>query len=85
VLILILLWQKLINRIGFSPTELPMPIVAIVMLIAMHLYRRGLISIDKIKALYNKIETLLNKIKKFTKNCFAKIDTNLEVYILETV
>ena len=62
-----------------------MPIVAIVMLIAMHLYRRGLISIDKIKALYNKIETLLNKIKKSTKNCFVRMDINLEVYIPKTM
>jgi len=73
------------DRIGFSPTELLVLIVTIAMLGAMHLYRRSLVSIDKIKALYNKIETLLNKIKKSVRDCLARIDINLEVYILETV
>jgi len=61
------------------------PIITITMLGAMHLYRRGLASTNKIKALYNKIETLLNKTKKSTKNYLAKMYVNLEVYILETM
>ena len=59
--------------------------MAIAISVAIHLYRKGLISIDKIKALYNKIETLFNKMKKSAKDCLARIDTNLEVYILETI
>jgi len=70
---------------GFSPIELLVPIITIAILGAIHLRRRGLVSIDKIKALYNKIETLLNKIKKSTKNCFVRMDINLEVYIPKTM
>ena len=65
--------------------ELLVLIVTIAMLGAMYLYRRGLVSIDEIKALYNKIETLFNKIKKSARDYFAKIDVNPEVYILETM
>ena len=78
-------WQKPIDRIGFTPTKLPVLIVAIAMLAATHLHRRGLISIDEIKALHNKIEALLNKIKKSTRDCLAGIDANPGVYIPETV
>jgi len=70
---------------GFTPTELLVLIITIAILAATHLYRRGLISIDKIKALYNKIEALLNKTKKSTRDCLTRIDTNPDVYILETV
>jgi len=61
------------------------PIVIIAILEAIHLRRRGLASINKIKAFYNKIETLLNKIKKSARDCFARIDVNPEVYIPETM
>jgi len=60
-------------------------IVTIAILVATHLYRRGLISIDKIKTLYNKIEALLNKVKKFTRDCLTGIDANPDVYIPEIV
>jgi len=59
--------------------------MTIAILAATYLYRRGFISIDKIKALYNKIEALLNKIKKSTRDCLTRIDPNLDVYIPETV
>ena len=62
-----------------------MPIVAIAILIAMHLYKRGLASIDKIKTLYNKIKTLFNKTKKSAKDYLARMDANPEIYILEIV
>jgi len=73
------------DKIGFSPTELLVLIITITILGAMYLHRRGFISIDKIKALYNKIETLFNKIKKSTKDYLARMDINLEVYIPETM
>ena len=62
-----------------------MLIVTIAILVATHLYRRGLASIDKIKTLYNKIEALLNKVKKFTRDCLTGIDVNPDVYIPEIV
>jgi len=85
VSILIFTWQKPIDRMGFTPTKLPVLIVAIAMSTATHLYRRGLASIDKIKTLHNEIEALLNKIKKSTRDCFARIDINLDIYIPETM
>ena len=62
-----------------------MLIVVIAILAATHLHRRGLASIDKIKALHNEIEALLNKTKKSTRDCLARMDANPDVYIPETV
>ena len=73
------------DRIGFSLTELLVPIVTITISRAIYLYKRGLTSTDKIKALYNKIKTLLNKTKKSTKDCLTGMDINPKVYILETM
>ena len=78
-------WQKPIDRIGFTPTELLVLIITIAILAAAYLYRRGLVFTDKIKALYNKIKALLNKIKKSTRDCLTRIDANPGVYIPETV
>ena len=78
-------WQKPMDRIGFTPIKLPVSIVTIAMSAAMHLCGRGLTSIDKIKALYNEIEALLNKIKKSARDCLARIDANPNIYILKTV
>ena len=50
----------------------------IAILAATYLYKRGFTSIDKIKA-------LLNKTKKSARDYLAKIDTNPDVYILETI
>ena len=83
--ILTFAWQKPIDRIGFTLTELLVLIITITISAATHLSRRGLASIDKIKALYNKIEALLNKIKKSTRDCLTRIDANPDVYIPETV
>ena len=85
VLILIFAQQKPIDRIGFTLTELPVSIITITILVAIYLYKRGFISIDKIKALYNKIKAFLNKTKKSTKNGLTKINANLDIYIPETV
>jgi uncharacterized membrane protein (Fun14 family) len=60
-------------------------IVTIAILAATYLYRRGLISIDKIKTLYNKIEALLNKAKKSARDCLTRMDANPDVYIPEIV
>ena len=62
-----------------------MPIITIAILGAIHLYKRGLASTDKIKALHNKIETLLNKTKKSAKDYLTRMDINPEVYIPETI
>ena len=70
---------------GFTPTELLVLIMTIAILVATYLHKRGLVFIDKIKALYNKIEALLNKIKKSTKDYLTRMDANLDVYIPETV
>jgi len=70
---------------GFTLTELPVLIIAIAILAATHLRKRGFISIDKIKALHNKIEALLNKIKKSIRDCLTRIDANPDVYIPETM
>ena len=59
--------------------------MAITILAAIHLYKRGFISINKINALYNKIKTLFDKIKKSIRDCFTKINANPEVYIPETM
>ena len=62
-----------------------MLIITIAILAAIYLYRRGFISIDKIKTLYNKIEALLNKAKKSARDCLAGMDANPDVYILEII
>lgn len=78
-------WQKPMDRMGFTPTKLPVSIVAIAMSAATHLRGRGLASTDEMKALHDEIEALLNKTKKSARDCLAGMDANPDVYIPETV